>query len=162
MTYGSALFAPRPRLCRSTPGIPPLRELDEHPQAQEEAPVSIEEAVSRWLKSVASESDSGNEYTLKKYDTAAKQIQTWARSKKLVRLTQITPDALDEWKSEWSPKAKDPNSRIGRRTAGRRLEKVKRFLRYCVLMGWIEKNPASDLKAIKPDDNQTLQLRNGR
>ena len=46
------------------------------------------------------------------------------RASESIRLSQITPDALDHWKSVWSPKAKDPNERIGKTTAGRRLEKV--------------------------------------
>jgi hypothetical protein len=51
-------------------------------------------------------------------------IGAWARSNNLVRLSQITPDALDYWKSSWSPKAKNPNDRIGKTTAGR-LKKIR-------------------------------------
>jgi site-specific recombinase XerD len=89
--------------------------------------------------------------TLSKYQTAAKHIGVWARSNHLLRLSQITPDALDHWKSLWSPKAKNPTDRIGKTTAGRRLEKVKRFLNYCAKMRWLAANPAAELKAIKPD-----------
>ena len=108
------------------------------------------------------DSDSGNEHTHSKYQTAAKNIELWAHSNHLVRLSQITPDALDHWKSLWSPKAKNPNDRIGKTTAGRRLEKVKRFFNYCVKMHWLAANPAAELKANKPDPSVTWPLLSGR
>ena len=46
--------------------------------------------------------------------------------------------------------------------AGRRLEKVKRFLNYCVKMRWLAANPAAELKAIKPDPSVTWPLLSGR
>jgi hypothetical protein len=58
-------------------------------------------------------------------------------------------------------KAKHPDDRIGKTTAGRRLEKVKGSLSYCVKMRWITKTPAVDLKAIKPDESVTLPLLSG-
>jgi integrase len=69
---------------------------------------------------------------------------------------------LDQWKSAWKLKAKHPDDRIGKTTAGRRLEKVKGFLSYCVKMRWIIKSPAADLKAIKPNESVTLPLLSGR
>jgi integrase/recombinase XerD len=69
---------------------------------------------------------------------------------------------LDQRKSAWKPKAKHPDDRIGKTTAGRQLEKVKGFLSYCVKMRWIVKSPALDLKAIKPDESVTLPLLSGR
>jgi site-specific recombinase XerD len=110
---------------------------------------------------VKADSDPGNEHTHSKYQTAAKHIESWAHSNHLVRLSQITPDALDHWKSLWSPKAKNPNDRISKTTAGRRLEKVKRFLNYCVKMHWLAANPAAELKAIKPDPSVTWPLLSG-
>ena len=131
-------------------------------QAKELGAVTITYALDRWLTTVKTDSDSGNEHTHSKYQTAAKQIGAWARGNQLVRLSQITPDVLDRWKGAWSPKAKHPDNRIGKTTAGRRLEKVKGFLHYCVKMRWIITNPATDLKAIKPDESVTLPLLSGR
>jgi hypothetical protein len=79
--------------------------------------VTILYALERWLASVKTDSDSGNEH-YGKYKTAAKHIGAWARSKEFVRLSQITPDALDHWKSLWTPKAKNPDDRISKTTAG--------------------------------------------
>jgi site-specific recombinase XerD len=139
-----------------------LLELEERKQAQEVGEVTIAYALERWLTSVEADSDSGNEHTHSKYQTAAKQIGAWARANNLIRLSQITPDVIDQWKSAWSPKAKQPDNRIGKTTAGRRLEKVKGFLKYCVKMGWITKNPAEYIKAIKPDESVTFPLLSGR
>ncbi|WP_130420051.1 hypothetical protein [Edaphobacter modestus] len=136
--------------------------MEELQQAQELGEVTITYALERWLTTVRSESDSENEHTHSKYQTAGKQIGAWAHRNQLVRLSQITPDALDQWKSEWKPKAKHPDDRIGKTTAGRRLEKVKGVLSYCVKMGWIVRSPALDLKAIKPDESVTLPLLSGR
>ena len=105
-----------------------LRELGELQQAKELGEVTIAYALDRWLTTVKTDSDSGNEHTHSKYQTAARQIGAWARGNQLVRLSQITPDVLDQWRSQWSPKAKHPDNRIGKTTAGRRLEKVKSFL----------------------------------
>jgi hypothetical protein len=90
------------------------------------------------------------------------QIGAWAHRNQIIKISQITPEVLDRWKSWWSPKAKHPDDRIGKTTAGRRLEKVKGFLFYCVKMRWIIKSPATDLKAIKPDESVTLPLLSGR
>jgi integrase/recombinase XerD len=139
-----------------------LRELGELEQAKELAEVTIADALDRWLTTVKSESDSDNEHTYSKYQTASKQIKAWAMRNQLVRLSQITPDALDKWKGGWKLKAKHPDDRIGKTTAGRRLEKVKGFLGYCVKMLWIIKSPAADMKAIKPAKSVTLPLLSGR
>ena len=139
-----------------------LREVGELEQAKELGEVTISYALDRWLTTVKSESDSDNEHTYSKYQTAAKQIKAWALRNQFVRLSQITPDALDQWKGGWKLKARHPDDRIGKTTAGRRLEKVKGFLSYCVKMLWIIKSPAADLKAIKPAKSVTLPLLSGR
>jgi hypothetical protein len=105
-----------------------LRELGELERSKQMAEVTITDALDRWIITVKSDSDSDNEQTYSKYQTASKQIKAWASRNQLLRLSQITPDALDKWKSAWKPKAKHPDDRIGKTTAGRRLEKVRGFL----------------------------------
>jgi hypothetical protein len=99
-----------------------MRELDDQKKAQLAQEVSIEVAIDRWLKSIRAEIE--NKYTQKKYETTARKILSWVRSKDLVLLSQATTDALDEWKTQWRPKAKNPDDRMGKTTAGRHLEKV--------------------------------------
>jgi len=139
-----------------------LRVLDAQQQANELGEITIEDALERWLKTVQSDSASANEHTFGKYQTAAKQIGSWSRRVQILRVSQISPDLLDGWKTSWSPTAAHKDDRIGKTTAGRRLEKVKSFLSYCVKMRWVAANPAADLKAIKPDESVTLPLLSGR
>ena len=137
-----------------------MRELEELKQAQLAEEVMIEVAVDRWLNSIRADID--NKYTQKKYETTARKIRSWAESKNFALLSQITTDALDEWKTQWKPKAKHPDDRMGKTTAGRHLEKVKAFFKYCQRMGWIKASPAYGIKAIKPDETETLPLLGGR
>jgi integrase/recombinase XerD len=137
-----------------------MRELEELKQAQLAEEVMIEIAVDRWLSSIRADLD--NKYTQKKYETTARKLRSWAQSKNFTLLSQITTDALDEWKTQWKPKAKHPDDRMGKTTAGRHLEKVKAFFAYCQRMGWIKASPAYGIKAIKPDETETLPLLGGR
>lgn len=137
-----------------------MRELEELKKAQIAEEMVIETAIDRWLKSICA--DIENKYTQRKYETTARKILSWARSKHFTLLSHITTDALDEWKTHWSPKAKRPDDRMGKTTAGRHLEKVKAFFKYCQKMGWIKASPAYGIKAIKPDETETLPLLGGR
>ena len=136
------------------------RELEERERAQLAQEVLIEAAVERWLKSIYA--DIERKHTRKKYDTAARKILSWAGFKKLVLLSEVMTDSLDEWKTQWRPNAKRPEDRMGKTTAGRHLEKVKAFFTYCQRMGWIKASPANGIKAIKPDETETLPLLGGR
>jgi integrase/recombinase XerD len=137
-----------------------MRELEGLKQAQLAEEVMIEIALDRWLNSIRADID--NKYTQKKYETTARKLRSWAQSKSFTLLSQITTDALDEWKTHWKPKAKHPDDRMGKTTAGRHLEKVKAFFKYCQRMGWIKASPAYGVKAIKPDETETLPLLGGR
>jgi integrase/recombinase XerD len=137
-----------------------MRELEELKQAQLAEEVMIEIAVDRWLNSIRADLD--NKYTQKKYETTARKLRSWAQSKNFTLLSQIKTDALEEWKTQWKPKAKHPDDRMGKTTAGRHLEKVKAFCTYCQRMGWIKASPAHGIKAIKPDATETLPLLGGR
>jgi integrase/recombinase XerD len=77
-------------------------------------------------------------------------------------LSQITTNALDEWKTQWNLKAKRPDDRMGKTTAGRHLEKLKAVFKYCHVMGWIKASPTYGIKAIKPEESETLPLLGGR
>ena len=137
-----------------------MRELEEQKQAQLAEETAMELAVERWLKSVRAEIE--NKYTQRKYETTARKILSWTQSKEFKFLSQVTTDSLDEWKTRWSLKAKRQDDRMGKTTAGRHLEKVKAFFKYCQRMGWIKASPAYGIKAIKPDETETLPLLGGR
>jgi integrase/recombinase XerD len=138
-------------------------ELDAREQAQKQeaaAEVTIEMALLRWLASLQSALE--NEYTRRKYETTARKIKAWAQDVGIDRLSQVTTDRLDLWKSHWSKKAKRVEDRMGKTTAGRHLEKVKAFFLYCQALGWIRQSPAVNIKAIKGKQVETLPLLDGR
>ena len=137
-----------------------MRELEQLKEAQIAEEMMIEIAVDRWLNSIRADID--NKYTQKKYETTARKIRSWAQSRNFTLLSHITTDGLDEWKTQWKAKAKHPDNRMGKTTAGRHLEKVKAFFTYCQRIGWIKASPAYGIKAIKPDETETLPLVGGR
>ncbi len=137
-----------------------LAELEDKKQAEDAEAVTVESALERWLASIRNKHDNDNTYS--KYRTVAKYIGLWARLNGLVRLRDISADTLDVWKNSWTLNAKRPEDRIGRTTAARRLEMVKRFTKYCLRMAWIVMDPAGDFDAITPDTGETLPLLSGR
>ena len=137
-----------------------LAELEGNKQAQDAEAVTVESALERWLASIRNKHDNDNTYS--KYRTVAKYIGLWARLKGLARLQDISADHLDAWKDSWTTTAKRPEDRIGKTTAARRLEMVKRFTKYCLRMAWIGMDPAADFDAITPDLSETMPLLSGR
>jgi integrase len=137
-----------------------LAELEGQAKVRDLEAMSIEAALDRWLAALRSKHD--NEATMSKYVTAAKRIESWSRSKRLTRVVGLTPDNLDEWKCSWHPTADRLEDRIGKTTAARRLEIIKRFTKYCLRMGWISNDPAADFDPIEPDESVTLPLLSGR
>jgi site-specific recombinase XerD len=122
--------------------------------------VTVDAALERWIKTIRSSRNNDN--TLAKYQTMARQIAAWTRPLGLAKLHEISTDLLDEWITTWAPTAECPQDRIGKTTAGRRLEMVKRFFKYCVRMNWIGADPTADFDAIAPDESITLPLLSGR
>ena len=85
-----------------------MRELEEQKQAQLAQEISIEAAIERWLKSICT--DIENKYTQRKYETTARKILSWVRSKNLGLLSQVTTNALDEWKTQWHSHSPAPEA----------------------------------------------------
>jgi integrase len=106
--------------------------------------------------------DLDNKHTRRKYETTARKISTWAKHVGLTLVSQVSADHLDHWRSLWSTRAQRAEDRMGKTTAGRHLEKVKAFFKYCRRLGWIAHNPAIELKAIKGKQVETLPLLDGR
>jgi integrase/recombinase XerD len=122
------------------------------------ASTSLEYAVDRWVDSKSKK----NEETHSKYKTVGKKIKAWAKTRGVVFIDEVTTDALDLWRSQWSLKAEREDDRIGPTTQGRLLERVKGFFRYCVKMHWLTENPAVELETITAESRATLPLLSGR
>ena len=87
-----------------------MRELEELKQAQLAEELMIEIAVDRWLNSIRADID--NKYTQKKYETTARKLRSWAQSKNFTLLSEITADAIDEWKTHWKDEAPKPRQQL--------------------------------------------------
>lgn len=122
--------------------------------------MNIDVALDRWLASIRQARDNDN--TFAKYRTLAKQIASSSRHLHLIKLHELSADKLDHWKTSSELQPKRPDDRIGKTTAGRRLEMVKRFTKYCFRMKWIALDPTADFDPITPDDGETLPLSSGR
>jgi integrase/recombinase XerD len=120
--------------------------------------IALEYALDRWVESKSKKRDA----TRSKYRTVAKKIKAWGRRHAIVTINAITTDALDRWRSDWSPDALYQEDRIGATTQGRLLERVKGFGRYCTKMRWLPGNPAQELESIRAESRATLPLLDGR
>ncbi len=78
------------------------------------------------------------------------------KTEELIYVSQITPAYLDQWRLCWAKDAYRVEDQIKNTKAGRLLEKLKSFMRYCLQMGWIQRDPAAFMEPIKPDDTNTL------
>jgi site-specific recombinase XerD len=135
------------------------RELEQQrKQAEAAGETPLEYALDRWVESKSKK----NEETHSKYRTVAKKMKAWARTRNVVVLADVTTDALDEWRSQWSPTAKRKYDQIGKTTQGRLLERIKGFFRYAVKMKWLRDNPALELETISAESRATLPLLGGR
>jgi integrase len=148
-----------------------LKALIAQHEEKQAAQITIADTLERWVASATKGIEDEN--SRRKYQTAARKIGAWARyadpeSKRtnrkdpLVYVSEVTRDALDRWVVGWGRDASRPQDRFKGATGGALLEKVKKWLEYCVDIGWITTNPATKIKAISRDSAQTLPLLDGR
>lgn len=98
--------------------------------------VTIQHACEAFLNDAAARNlDLSTTYA--KYKTLTKQMQTYADDKGIRFLSQFGPRACFEFRASW----KD-----GKRSGGKKLERLKAFFKFCVAQGWLEENPAEALK----------------
>lgn len=135
------------------------RELEKRVKGElSEKEISLEHALDRWVESKSKKSDA----TRSKYRTFAKKIKAWARRQSIHTVHEVTTDALDQWRSDWSTNALYQEDRIGATTQGRLLERIKGFFGYCKKMKWLSENPALELETIRAESRVTLPLLEGR
>jgi integrase/recombinase XerD len=135
-----------------------LQEIKDHEDqvaaAQRSQSITIADATGRWIASQKFES----EHTAEIYGRAAKRIRTWASSQSLESLSDTTADMLDLWRGQWAEDASDRNNRLGRTSQSQFLAYLKRFFRYAVRIGFIDKNPAQELRTIPKSKKRTQVL----
>jgi hypothetical protein len=69
--------------------------------AADAAAITVEAALDLWIGGKKNQSDS----TAKTYRIVRGKISHWAAEQKITQLREVTPSALDIWRSEWSPES---------------------------------------------------------
>lgn len=114
----------------------------------------IGDALNQWLSGMKTPTES----SIEAYRSTTRKIQRWAGRVGAVHVSDVTPGMLDEWRSSWSEDAKEKDCRITRTTQTALVTRVRSFFRWATAMQYTERNPASMLKAITPDDSHTWPL----
>jgi site-specific recombinase XerD len=107
---------------------------------------SIEEAVQKFLAYTKARNRSWE--TLRKYENLLeRRFLSWCREKGYRHLKQVSVDTLRTFQTTW----KD-----GPVYAGKNIERLRSFFRFCHDAEWIKSNPATALKAPSAKPNPTL------
>lgn len=85
--------------------------------------------------------------TRKKYRQLFDRLKAWTDAKGLTLLSQLTVQAMRDFRSTWA---------VAPITANKMLERLRSFCTFCVESGWMQKNPAKALKTVTDDRVPTL------
>jgi hypothetical protein len=112
-------------------------EADGHTSKRENAePITIVAAVDDFIADAAAREL--KERTIYKYSLTFRQLRAFAEAQGVGYLKQLDPQLLRKFRSTW----KDHNL-----AALKKLDRLRAFFRFCVSNGWIQNNPAKELKA---------------
>jgi integrase/recombinase XerD len=115
------------------------------PVAIEPEPVTVEHAWEQFLADA--EAQKLHEDTIGKYRLLSRQMKEFAGRLGLRFLCECDLNMLSKFRMEW---------RQGPSTAGKKLERLRAFLGFAQRRGWIETNPARELKAPRVAQCPTL------
>jgi hypothetical protein len=87
--------------------------------------------------------------TIRKYKLLKSQMIAFGKDRGLSLLSQFDLDVLSKFRATW----KD-----GPRTAGKKLERLRAFFRFCFDRQWVETNPAAKIKLPKVSICPTMPL----
>jgi integrase/recombinase XerD len=108
-------------------------------------PTTIKEATGQFLDDARGRALAA--VTIYKYKAMFKQLEAFATNKGLRYVLQLDLERLSEFRTTW----KD-----GPRASGKKLERVRAWLGFCLDRKWIDGNPAKSLKAPKVRELPTL------
>jgi len=113
-----------------------LREIEDRKQgAQTISAPNISEAIKKFML----DAEHGRKIkpaTLKKYKVLLAQLETFTDRERVSKLKDITVDFAREFRASWHD---------GSISSSKKLERLRSFLRFCVLSGWIPSNPAESV-----------------
>lgn len=84
--------------------------------------------------------------TIKLYRILLSRLNTYCKERGLIFLRQLDVVAVRDFRNSWTT--------YSPRTAGKHIERLKRFFKWCEENGWLEKSPAKPLKVpkVEPSD----------
>jgi site-specific recombinase XerD len=86
--------------------------------------------------------------TLRKYKTLFKMLNAFCQQRGLIFLKQLTVVEVRDFRNSWTT--------YSPRTAGKHIERLKRFFNFCVENRWMESSPAKPLKLPKAGDTDVV------
>jgi site-specific recombinase XerD len=122
------------------------QEAETEKSAVEAARITVEDAVARWLLS----HKDASEGTITAYTSSANRIRAWSKRKQIVRLDEITPNLLDEWRGLWNKNAEHRDERMGPTTQSSFLVRLKAFFKWATSIKLIDEDPAKNLRRVRP------------
>lgn len=90
--------------------------------------------------------------TVRKYKLLERQMKAYGEDRGLKMLAQFDLDVLSKFRATWKDSP---------RTAGKKLERLRAFFRFCFDRQWVESNPATKIKLPKVSICPTMPLTHG-
>jgi integrase/recombinase XerD len=85
--------------------------------------------------------------TLRKYRTLFKRLNEYSQKKGLIFLKQLNVVEVRDFRNSWT---------VSPRTAGKDIERLKRFFNWCAENRWLDQSPAKPLKVPKTGDTDVV------
>lgn len=118
----------------------------------------LADALEQWITGMKAPGDT----TINAYRSTTRRVHRWAEQAGVVYVSDVTPTMLDEWRGSWGPDAPEKENRLALTTQAALLTRIKSFFTWATAMEFTKRNPTLMLKAITPDDSQTLPLTPGQ
>lgn len=135
-----------------------LREIEERETQkanhEKDKNITVPDATDRWMRSVKIQTAE----TSAAYSRAVWRINNWTAEQGIKHVRDITADALDRWRGEWSPTAEKRHSRLGATSQSLFQGRLKQFCRWCMATGNLDRDPAAFLPAIAKGEEKTQPL----
>jgi site-specific recombinase XerD len=109
------------------------------------SPVTVKKATDDFEKDAESNI---KDTTLKQYKILFKRLNEFCQQRGLVFLRQLTVVEAREFRNSWTT--------YSPRTAGKHIERMKRFFTWCVENRWLDQSPAQPLKSPKVGETDVV------
>jgi integrase/recombinase XerD len=109
------------------------------------SPVTVEDAYKKFL--AAHTANNLRKSTLRKHDLISRQLISFCRGRGYVFLRQLGVDQVRDFRNTW---------KLNSLSAAKTLERLRSFFKFCIESEWIDKNPASPIKAGKVEEPDVL------